>query len=438
MTTSETLAMADQIDPETSGSPNLLAPPKGEREDSGLQDILSVATKLKERDDLDPVDGEPEHSGDSGMIVFGSKDLNSATESDDSGLFVSFSGGLGAGLAAGDLSTSPLADPDLATLGGEGAVRESKPVEPNARPAEEPKRNPLVAIAVVLGLCLAGAAAVVMTQNDDPKPAPQAQNEPEMSAKPEEPATVAGVPAEPEPIPPTSAGGVGIDPDAEAELAGETMGVGETEGGLLADGSLMEAGDPLAQPGALLVDQGSAKKPKYGGGVSGSSSKQPASTGGAVVEEPEPEPEPEPEIGPDPLPEPKKTGGNGAASQDEVDCLLNPDLPKCGQGGGGGKQDGPVLVPKVPEKLDSAALKSGFNTVKSKAKACGSKHGAEAGTKVKVHASIEGATGKVSTVAATGEHAGTELGKCVEAAVKDATFTEFKSPAQGVDYSLVM
>jgi hypothetical protein len=429
---SETLAMADQLDPELSGSPNLLAPSPGGREDSGLQDILSVANKLKERDDLGPVEGEPESSGDSGAIVFGAKDLNSATESDDSGLFVSFSGGLG----AGEISTAAVIEPDLVGFGGEGAVRESKPLEPSVRPAEEPKRNnPLMAIAVVLGLCLVGAAAVVINQDDEKPAQQQAQNEPEMSAKPEEPATVAGVGAEAEPDP-RSTGGAAPEPEPELDPAGETMGVGETQGGLLAG---FEEGDPLAQPGALLVDQGSgtSKKPTYGGGVSGSSKKPATTTGGAVVEDPEPEPEPDPI--PDPLPEPKKSsGGTSGASQDEVDCLLNPDLPKCAQGGGGGTQDGPVLVPKVPEKLDSAALKSGFNTVKSKAKACGSKFGAVAGTKVKVHASIEGATGTITSVEAIGEHAGTDLGKCVEEAVEGAKFEVFKSPAQGVDYSMVM
>lgn len=431
----ETPLMADQLDTDRSGSPKLLAPPTGAgvREDSGLQDILSVANKLKERDDLGPVEGEPDSAGDSGMIVFGSNDLNSATESDDSGLFVSFSGGLG----AGEISGAPLGgDPDLAMLGGEGAVHESKPMEPSVRPAEEPRRNPLVALAVVLGLCLAGAAAVVLNQDDD-KPAGQAQLEPEMSAKPE-PATVAGVAAEPEPAAPTSAGVGGAaeaDPlDAVEETAGA---VGDTVGGplQLADGSLMDAGDPLAQPGNLLVEGGQPKKATTTTAV-----KKPAgtSTGGAVVED-EPEPEPDPVVAPDPLPEPKKTsGGTNAASQDEVDCLLNPDLAKCGQGGTSGGSSGPVLVPKVPDKLDSSALKTGFNTVKTKAKACGAKFGAVAGSKVKIHASIEGATGKVTSVEATGEHAGTELGKCVEEAVKNATFEVFKSPAQGVDYSMMM
>ncbi|MFV8755487.1 hypothetical protein ACNOYE_33480 [Nannocystaceae bacterium ST9] len=428
--------MADQPDLERSGSPDLLAPPTGAREDSGLQDILSVTTKLKERDDLDPVEGEPKGAGDSGMIVFGSKDL-SATESDDSGLFMSFSGGLGAG---GIAAAPMIADPDLATLGGEGSVRETKPMEPSVRPAEEPKRNPLVAVAVVLGLCMLGGLAVVLTQKDDPKPVAQAQNEAEMTAKPEDPATVAGVGAEAEPQPTTAIPGPPVEPEPDLVMdgTGETAGpVGETEGPL-ADSSTMGEGDPLAQTDDLLAAQGSgaAKKPTYGGGV-----KQPAgtnTTGGAVVEEPEPEPEPEPD--PLPLPEPKKNGGgsNSAASQDEVDCLLNPDLPKCGSGGGGGGKSGPVLVPKVPEKLDSAALKSGFGSIKTKAKACGSKFGAAAGSKVKIHASIEGATGKVTSVDATGEHAGTDLGKCVEDAVKDATFDKFKSPAQGVDYSIVM
>ena len=38
--------MADQLDPERSASPNLLAPSSGGREDSGLQDLLAVTTKL--------------------------------------------------------------------------------------------------------------------------------------------------------------------------------------------------------------------------------------------------------------------------------------------------------------------------------------------------------------------------------------------------------
>lgn len=422
--------MADLLDHERSGSPDLLAPPSGGREDSGLQDILSVSAKLKERDDLDAAEGEPESAGDSGMIVFGAKDLNSATESDDSGLFMSFSGGLGAGGLV-----APVADPDLATLGGEGGVHETTPLQPSVRPAEEPKRNPLVAIAVVLGLCLAGAGAVVLSQDKD-KPVAAAQNEPEMSAKPEEPATVAGVAAEPEVAQPSSAGaGAAVEPelelDEQATGTGTEGGVAETEGAFV-DG--MEAGDPLADPGALLADAGSAKKqPTYGGGTKPTK----ATTGGAVVQDdPEPEPDPEPVV--DPLPAPKKQGGTSGASQDEVDCLLNPDLPKCGQGGKSSGKEGPVLVPKVPDKLDSAALKTGFNTVRTKAKACGSKFGAAAGSKVKVHASIEGSTGKVTSVDATGEHAGTDLGKCVEAAVKDATFDVFKSPAQGVDYSIVM
>lgn len=377
------------------------------REDSGLQDILSVTNKLKDRDGLSAVEGEPKEAGDSGMIVFGSNDLESATESDDSGLMVSFAGGLGA------VSSVPVSDPDLTPLGGSGgSVREARPVEPMARPAEEPKRNPLVAIAVVLGLCLAGAAAVVLSQKDDPKPQ-QAQNEPEMSAK-QEPATVAAQPeAMPEPAP-TSAEAAPIEPVVEPPLEGETAGVVDTDGALLAMGE----GDPLAQTDGLLNPDGTKKTTtpaNYGGGVR----TKPAGTGG-TVEEPEAEPEPEPEPVVDPLPEPKKSGSNtDQASQDEVDCLLNPDLPKCGSGTKSGGKDGPVLVPKVPEKLDSTMLKTGFNTVKSKAKACGSKFGAAAGTKVKIHASIEGASGKITSVEATGEHAGTDLGKCVEEAVKE-------------------
>jgi hypothetical protein len=96
------------------------------------------------------------------------------------------------------------------------------------------------------------------------------------------------------------------------------------------------------------------------------------------------------------------------------------------------------MGPKLPERLDSIALRNGFNTVKSKAKACGKTHGAEPGTKVRVHVTIEGATGKVSKVDAKGEHAGTDLGTCVEKAVEGATFDKFSRPAMGSDYSIRM
>ena len=60
------------------------------------------------------------------------------------------------------------------------------------------------------------------------------------------------------------------------------------------------------------------------------------------------------------------------------------------------------------------------------------------GTKVKVHVSIEGSSGKVSSVKSLGEHAGTPLGDCVEKAVKNAQFEVFKKPAMGIDYTIVM
>jgi hypothetical protein len=97
-----------------------------------------------------------------------------------------------------------------------------------------------------------------------------------------------------------------------------------------------------------------------------------------------------------------------------------------------------VLAPKVPDKLSTSQLKEGFNGIKSSAKKCGAQHGAVAGTSVKVHVSIEGATGKVTEVRAIGEHAGTPLGSCVEDAVKNAQFQVFKNPSQGADYPLVM
>ncbi len=425
--------MANQ--PESNDSS--LFPKSDEREDSGLQDILAVAAKIKDG----PQEGLAESGSereDSGMILFSAGALSGGEgKSDDGALFGSFAGGLGAGFGA---PVEPISSPDLVPFGGEGSVSETgSPLDARAKPVEEPKRNPLTALAVVLGLGLVAAGAVYLFSEDKGNTQNQ-QVQAEMSAKPDSEAAVGKAEPTPDEQPGASAGEV-VEPQPDPEPVVEPPG--ETEGALLdgegGDGLLAaaegDADDPMAQEQGLL-DGGSNPVAKSGKWDQGTSSSKPASE--PVAADPKPKPEPEPIVAPIPEPEPAKTPVGGGGGDDEVDCLLNPDLPKCNTGGSSKPKTEEVLAPKLPDKLDSNALRSGFNTVKSKAKACGSKFGAAGGTKVKIHASIDGASGKVSSVEAKGEHAGTDLGKCVEDAVKGATFEKFKKPSQGVDYSMIM
>jgi hypothetical protein len=419
--------------------------PSSDREDSGLQDILSVTKKLKNTDDdASPDDDDASvNPADSGLILFSAGSDSPRADEDDDGMFGSFSGGLGAGfgaavdlapglapgLATGQASTSAA---DLIPLAGEGRVTETRPAEVVAKPAPaDSKRSPFVAIAVVLGLALLGGAAVMMTDNSgEPKPEPVAQAG--MSA-PEDDAAVGK--AE-EPVAPEPAGAsAGAVPTPEPEVVAETEGApleGETEGLGALD---PDAGDPMGMRDGLLENDGTngvAKGGKWDQGTSYAKTAPKTDEGG----EPEPEPEPEPDLLIDKKPTPKPAGGG--TSDEEVDCLLNPDMPKCAEGATTKPKSTEVLTTKIPEKLSTTQLKEGFSGIKTSAKKCGGQHGAAPGTSVKVHVSIEGATGKVTEVRAIGEHAGTPLGSCVEDAVKQAQFQVFKNPSQGADYPLVM
>jgi hypothetical protein len=406
-----------------------------EREDSGLRDILSVAASIKDSEDEELSDGADDGGEDSGMIMFTAGDLGGGDKADDEeAVFGSFAGGLASGFVA---PAEPVTSPDLTPLGGSGGVSEAKPAEARAKPAEEPKRSPLTAVAVVLGLGLAAVGFVFLNNKDDNAQKQQPQQA-EMSANVDDAAVGK---AEPLPEDPNAAGasaGTPVQPEPEPlPPEAETEGVlGEDAGALLA-ADTSDGADPMAQKAGLL-DGGKNPVNKNGKWDQGTSIEKP-DEGGEVVE-PEPDPDPLPLVDPKPKSDGEAVKGTGGpANDDEVDCLLNPDLPKCSGGGGGTTtKEEQILAPKLPESLSERALRDGFNTVKSKAKACGSKFGAAEGTKVKVHVSIEGATGKVSTVEATGEHAGTDLGKCVEDAVKNATFSQFKKPSQGADYSLTV
>ena len=425
---------------EPSKQSSLFPSSDGEREDSGLQDILSVATNLKDKSDESAANDDA--AEDSGLILFSTGDDTKAADDDDDALFGSFSsdlsGGLGGGLGAGfGAATEPPASSaaDLTPLAGEGRVSEARPAEVAAKPPPaESKRSPLVAVAVVLGLALAGVAAVMLTNKDEAEPQPQAQAG--MSA-PEDEAAVGKAVEEPTPEAESaaagSAGAVAPEPEPEPEPESEVvLDDGDPLAGIDANG------DPLSVREGLLENDGTNGVKKAGEWDQGTSYAKPENN---TPPKPAPEPEPEEEDDdPLPLPEPKKQGSvSDPASDEEVDCLLNPDLPKCQKAGGDKKpKEQEILAPKIPEKLSSSQLRDGFNGVKSSAKKCGQQNGVPPGTSVKVHVSIEGATGKVTDVKATGEHAGTPLGKCVEDAVKNAQFEVFKKPAMGVDYPMIM
>lgn len=141
----------------------------------------------------------------------------------------------------------------------------------------------------------------------------------------------------------------------------------------------------------------------------------------------------EPEAAPEePAPEPAK------ASSD-VDCLLDPSAPGCGGSKPKAKPKTaePAVDPNLPAKLSQSQLRTGFGAVKGSAKACGPKHGAASGTKVKVRVSIAGASGSV--VAATPQAVDNKaLGKCVADALRKAKFPKFKSKQMGSVYSVTM
>jgi predicted Zn finger-like uncharacterized protein len=126
----------------------------------------------------------------------------------------------------------------------------------------------------------------------------------------------------------------------------------------------------------------------------------------------------------------------------DVDCILDPKA--CGKGkspsSGGSKPSsgGGATDPSLPEKLSTTDIRNGIAPVKGSAKACGSKHGAKPGEKVKVKISISGATGAVTAANAQPPHTGTALGNCVAAALKRAKFKKFKKPSLGAVYPVSM
>ncbi len=86
--------------------------------------------------------------------------------------------------------------------------------------------------------------------------------------------------------------------------------------------------------------------------------------------------------------------------------------------------------------LSSSEIRDGVAPLKSKARACGAKHGLDHEARVKVKMTIVGSTGRVSAAAPLGEWAGTPLGACVAAVITNARFPRFTKESLGAVYPI--
>jgi hypothetical protein len=123
-----------------------------------------------------------------------------------------------------------------------------------------------------------------------------------------------------------------------------------------------------------------------------------------------------------------------------IECVLDPHLPKCAAKA---TTQPPVKGPakadaNLPDILSQTALRAGVAPVKAAAKACGTKHGAKPGEKVRVKLSVAGPTGAVVSTSPEPPHRGTPLGNCAAAALKKASFDKFRKPVIGLIYSITM
>ena len=196
---------------------------------------------------------------------------------------------------------------------------------------------------------------------------------------------------------------------------------------------------PEGEEAAADADAGAAGSSKSGGKKSGGkktggkksgSTKKPASS------------DPLAGFG-DPPPKSSSSSKKPAGKKKEdvsVDCILDPA--KCNKGGSkkssSSSSSSKPADPNLPATLTSSDIRAGVAPYKGAAKACGSKHGAAAGTKVKVKLSISGATGTVSSASAQAPHQGTPLGNCVAATVKKSKFKKFQKSTLGAVYPFTM
>jgi hypothetical protein len=205
-----------------------------------------------------------------------------------------------------------------------------------------------------------------------------------------------------------------------------------------------DAKDKEEDEDAKEGEEKAAKANPGGGGASSAKRRRPRSSSGSRSSSSSSKPDPKPaESTPnDPKPAAAAGGGGGGGGSDalDVDCILNPDLPKCKGGTTSTKKAKPAgsSDPNLPEKLTVSDIREGVASVKATAKSCGGKHSAAAGTSVKVRMSISGSTGRVVSAKAEPPHTGTALGNCVAGAVKKATFKKFRDAQMGVVYPFRM
>lgn len=116
----------------------------------------------------------------------------------------------------------------------------------------------------------------------------------------------------------------------------------------------------------------------------------------------------------------------------DVDCLINPNLDKCRAKQPKATKPKPETKPdpgeELANKLGQAEILAGIGPVKTAAKSCGS------GTTVEVKFSVAGASGRVISADAQGEHASSTVGRCVTRAAKSASFERFAAKQQGFTF----
>ena len=122
---------------------------------------------------------------------------------------------------------------------------------------------------------------------------------------------------------------------------------------------------------------------------------------------------------------PPKPEPNPDASAPQVECILGPS--KC-----------KPVSPSLPATPTTTQIREAVAVVKEQAKACGPRHGATAGTKVKVKFAVSGETGRVLVAEAMPPFGGTPLGNCVAAALAKAQFPKFQNESLGVVYPILV
>lgn len=154
------------------------------------------------------------------------------------------------------------------------------------------------------------------------------------------------------------------------------------------------------------------------------------SLGGACAVSPE-QPPPVAAVDPEPAFEQQAPDDERAPDDESApDCLLNADTLTC--------KDSGVADPSLRKKLGTMEISEGIASIRDGAKACGSEHGATPGTAVAIVFSIRGSTGTVASATATGEHAASALGECVEAEAAKGIFAKFQDPQQGFQFTFRM